>query len=86
MNLNEMSYSDLLSLQKQIENIISKKRRTFQVVLELTIDGMTEKNIGPHQNYSEFKDALLNFYNIWHPCDLEIVSQTEITTQLEEKL
>lgn len=86
MNLNEMSYSDLLSLQKQIENIISKKRRTFQVVLELTIDGMMEKNIGSHHNYSDFKNAILDFYNIWQPCDLEIVSETEITTHLEEKL
>jgi hypothetical protein len=86
MNLNEMSYSELRSLQYNVAEAISKKTRTLEIVLHFSFEGLGETDVSPYRDIDDLKSAIMEFYNVYYPSTLKLVSQTEITTQLEEKL
>jgi hypothetical protein len=82
MNLDEMSYSELRSLQNNVAGAIMKKSRTLELVLHFTIEGVGDVDWVPYRDIGELRRALMEFYNVYYPSRLKIVSQTEITEKL----
>ena len=82
MNLDEMSYSELRSLQNNVAKAIMKKSRTLELVLHFTIEGVGDVDWVPYRDIGELRRALMVFYNVCFPSKLKIVSQTEITEKL----
>ena len=82
MNLDEMSYSELRSLQYNVAGAIMKKSRTLELVLHFTVEGVVDVDLAPYRDIDELRSALMEFYNVYYPSTLKIVSQTEITEKL----
>jgi hypothetical protein len=82
MNLDEMSYSELRSLQYNVAGAIMKKSRTLELVLHFTVEGVVDVDLAPYRDIDELRRALMEFYNVYYPSTLKIVSQTEITEKL----
>lgn len=85
MNLDEMSYSELRSLQNNVAGAIMKKSRTLELVLHFTVEGVEDVDLAPlvpYRDIDELRRALMEFYNVYYPSELKIVSQTEITEKL----
>lgn len=82
MNLDEMSYGELRSLQNNVAMAILKKSRTLELVLHFTVEGVGDVDFASYRDIDEVRIALMEFYNVYYPSTLKLVSQTEITEKL----